>query len=141
MPFDALERRRAEISRHRENSARRAEVSAKFETVGAGAKEFEDRIDFGLTYTEEPHVAYGSALDLDHLAELLDLAPGTDPPLPLCSGMVTDWDRDDRDFYVGAWVAVRVFFPEAVTVDELVMSHYFTFSAIAIKDIPTEGEA
>ncbi len=136
--MDYLEQRRADIARHRENRARHAQMMAKFETVGQGGKEFEDRIDFGLTFIEEPHMGYGSALDLDELADLLDLEPGADPPLPLCSGMVTEWDRDDRDFYVGAWVAVRVYFPETVAVDELRMSHYFSFQATAIKDVPVD---
>lgn len=134
-----LERRRGEVERHRENSARHAQAFARFESVGVGAAEFEDRIDFGLTFIEEPFVTYGSSIDLDDVAERLGLEPGTQPPMPLVSGMVTEWDRDDRDFYVGAWVAVQVHFLGGDNLgDDFIMNHCFTFQAVALKDIPAD---
>lgn len=139
--LEEQERRRAEIERHRENSGRLAQAFAKFDTEGQGYVEFADRIDFGLTFVEQPYVTYGSALDLDDLADLLDLEPGATPPLPLASGFVTEWDRDERDFYIGAWIAVRVYFPmeDGVTADvEVPVTHYFTFTATAIKDVPLD---
>lgn len=135
--FD-LEDRRADIERHRENSARQAQAFAKFESIGVGSMEYEERVDFGLTFIEEPFVAFSSALDLDDVAEVLDLNPEVQTPIPLVSGMVTEWDRDDRDFYVGAWVAVQVYFLGGEDVGELAMTHYFTFQAIAMKDVPLD---
>lgn len=138
--FEDLERRRGEVERTRENSSRLAEAFAKFETTGQGTIEFEDRIDFGLTFIEEPYMAYGTQIDLDALSELLDVDPGTTPPLPLCSGMVTKWDQDDRDYYLGAWVAVIVYFPPGDTIAvpttiQPTMQHFFSFTATAMKDV------
>jgi hypothetical protein len=138
--FEALEGRRAEIERHAENAARLAQVFQKFETTGQGSIEFEDRVDFGLTFIEEPYMNYGAQIDVEALGDLLGLEPEVPPSLPISSGMVTAWDQDDRDFYTGAWVAVTVFFPDAaVPVDTAVyMNHHFTFTAIAMKDVPVD---
>lgn len=137
--FDELERRRGEIERHRENSARLAQAFAKFTTSGQGYIEYEERVDFGgLTFLEEPHVGFGSYINLDQLSDALDLKPKDQPPLPSASGFVTEWDQDNRDFYTGAWVAVKVQFnggdgvPFDLAVD---MRHYFTFTAVAMKDV------
>lgn len=139
--FDDVDRRAAEQDRNRENSARLAKAFAKFHSTGQGSIEFEDHVDFGLTFIEEPYVTYGSTIDLDGLGELLDTEPGETPPLPLASGMVTEWDQDDRDFYVGCWTAVRITFQPADAVDpalEVEMEHHFTFTAVAIKDVPLD---
>lgn len=139
--FEELERRRAEVERHRENRARIASAFGKFRTVGQGFIEFEEVLDFGLAFAEEPIVAYGTAMDLDDLGERLELEADEPVPVPLCTGMVTEWDMDDRGFYVGAWVGARVWFPAGeVPVDlNVVVEHYFTFTAIGIKDFPMEA--
>lgn len=138
--FEELERRRGEIERHRENSARLAQVFQRFETTGQGSVEFEERVDFGLTFIEEPYMNYGAQVDIEALQDLLGLAPEVQPSLPLSSGMVTAWDQDDRDFYTGAWVAVTVFFPDILVPPDtpVYMSHHFTFTAIAMKDVPVD---
>ena len=137
---DPLELHRAELARHRENAARVAMAFARFETLGQGTLEFEERIDFGLTYIEEPFVSYGCQLDMDVLASAIGLEDGETPPLPQSTGYVTDWDIDERGFYTGAWVAAAVFdgtglIPPDV---DVVIDHHFTFQAIAIKDIPLD---
>lgn len=135
------ERRDAERARHAENAARLAQAYWKFDSTGQGAIEFGDRVDFGLTFIEEPFVSFGAQLDLDALGDLLVTDPSETPKMPMVSGFVTAWDQDDRGFYVGAWCAVHVFFPTytAVAADVAVeMSHHFTFTAIAIKDVPID---
>jgi hypothetical protein len=140
--FEDLERRREEVERHQENSARLAEAFARMKSTGQGSIEFSERVDFGLTFIEEPYMSYGCYLDLDELDDLLDNEQGTtSPPMPLCTGFVTDWDRDDRGFYVGAWVGVRVWFPYESNVWpelELEIMHHYSFKAVAIKDVPME---
>ena len=150
MSWDPLEDRRADIERNRENGARLAQAFAKFESIGQGVVEFAEVVDFGLTFIEEPYITYGSQLDMDDLGELLDIPGGATPPLPLVSGYVTEWDQDERGFYVGAWVAARVYFPSQVAVEGestmtpvpldtlVVIDHHFTFTAIAIKDVPLD---
>lgn len=142
MIFDDLEARRAEVERHQENSARVAEAFARFRSTGQGSIEFPDRVDFGLTFIEEPYMGYGGFLDLDDLDDKLENEAGTTtPPMPICTGFVTGWDRDDRGFYVGAWVGVRIWFPYEANVWpelEIEMFHHYTFKAVALKDVPTE---
>lgn len=136
-------RRGEEVDRHRENSARHAQAFAQFHSTGQGALEFHQRVDFRTTFIERPFVAYGSEVDVDELAELLDHDSDTNdmPPLPLACGYVTDWDTDERGFYLGAWCAVRVHFPpeaEVPTTVPVEMYHHFTFAGIAMKDVPLD---
>jgi len=136
-----MERFRAENERQRENSARAAFAYAEYNSVGQGPFEFEKRADFGLTFVTEPIVAYGATIDLDALSDMLNVDPGITPPIPLISGMVTEWDQDDKGFWTGAWVAVRVHFPPTDLVDpalQIRCGHHFTFSAVAMKDIPLD---
>ena len=143
----ALERRRSEVERHRENSGRRANVYQRFKTVGQGSFEFKKRVDFKLIFIEKPFMAYGSYVDRDELANLLEIDDDdTYPSFPLTSGHVTEWDMDENDNYVGAWVGVRVYFPTVVAEGEIPVPvdalpeviHDFTFAARAIKDIPLD---
>ena len=135
-----LERHRAELARHRENSARLAVAFARFTTVGQGTIEFEERVDFGLTFIEEPYITYGCQLELDELADRLEATEDTTPTLPQATGFVTEWDIDDRGFYLGAWVAATVYDPTGgITSDiEVTIDHHFTFQAIGMKDIPLD---
>lgn len=140
--YDGLEQRRADIERHQENSARLAQAFARFEARGAGYVEFGDMVDFGLTFIEKPFVTIGSAIDLDALASDLNLdEEGDVPPIPLISGVVTEWERDERGFYTGAWVGAAVYFQPDVIIDEdvrTVIEVHYTFTAIAMKDIPID---
>lgn len=139
--FDELERRVAEKEAIRENSARLASSYARYSSDGQGTVEFGRRANFGLTFIERPFVSYCSVLDLDELGALMDIAGGEPVPMPLVTGFVTEWDTDDRGFYVGAWCGVRVWFPptDLVSYDiNPVIEHHFTFQAIALKDIPLD---
>jgi hypothetical protein len=142
MFFDDLEGRRADVERNEENSGRIAEAFARFKSTGLGSVEFPKRVNFGLTFIEEPYMSYGCHIDLDALDDLLDNQPGTKtPPMPHCTGFVTDWDRDDRGFYVGAWVGAHVWFPYEANVWpglQVDILHHYSFKAVAIKDVPID---
>jgi hypothetical protein len=138
-----MERFRAENERQRENSARLASAYADYLSDGQGSIEFGRRARFGVTFVDQPFVSYCAAVDLDALSEQLGLDPKDDAPIPVVSGVVTDWDQDDRGFWTGAWVGVNVYFPPTsavvVGVDINVRCHhFFTFTAVAIKDIPLD---
>lgn len=141
---DDLEHQRQEVDRHRENSGRLAQVHAVFESTGQGTTQHEKRINFELTFIEKPIVSYGCSIDMDALEDLLatDMeAEVDDTPIPLSTGYVTAWDQDERDFYVGCWVAASVMFSPLSLVSAEVMpviEHNFLFSGIGIKDIPPE---
>lgn len=164
MPLiDDLESRRVEAERHKDNSARPAASYARFTTTGQGTIEHPDRIKFDLTFIEEPVMAYGNFVDIDKMHEL---QVTRNPILPVCTGYVTEWDVNDRGFYTGCWIAVRVYFGyedfgiPITTVDptqadvntalnetrkaavekmnQAEIQHYFTFQGVGIKDIPLD---
>jgi hypothetical protein len=152
--LEDLDYRREVAERHRENAARHAQAFARFTSTGQGSVEYAERVDFDLTFIEEPIVAYGCFVDADELA---DLQNRSDVVLPNCTGFVTEWDKDERDFYVGCWVAARVHFPledfqeeteiilgetpfPTINTDmnQAVVKHFFTFQGVAMKDVPVE---
>ena len=142
--MDDLELRRRADARHHENRARLAHAYARFATEGVGSAQFEDVVDFGLTFIEKPFVAVGAEVDLDALAEALGLDEEDEAiPMPHVSSYVVEWDRDERGFYVGAWCAGVVTFPTgSATVPAdfvLEVTHNFTFSGVALKDIPIDA--
>lgn len=141
--LDDLDARRERQLNDKENSARLAHAFSSFTTNGQGTIQYEHRVDFGLTFVEEPAVSYGSYVDIDELAELLGIEDSDDAKLPLVSGFVSAWDQDERDFFTGCWVSVRVWFPpeDAVPFDAApAVDHHFTFAAVGMKDVPVDVE-
>lgn len=139
--IDAVENRRAEVARNRENRARLAQSYVVYTSTGQGSLRFRRPFSFGLTFVEEPRMSYGCVIDIDELGDKLDVEGGEVPTLPHSTGYVVDWDVDNRGFYVGASLAVRVTFP----VEDLVpvtlkvdIRHHFTFSGVAMKDVPVD---
>ena len=141
---DLIIEREAELARHRENKGRQAGVFASYETTGYGAVEFEDPVEFGLTFIQRPWMSFGCEIEPDHIRDLLELADGDELPcMPQVTGYVTAWDLDDARNYVGAWVAVTVTWPTdtvpAIPIDaQIDVTHFFTFSAIGLKTIPVD---
>jgi hypothetical protein len=144
--LDELDARRERTQQDHENSSRLAQSYAEITTEGAGTTHIEKRIDFGLTFIEKPAVTYACEIDLDKLADAEDIADSGDVELPTCTGFVIDWDRDERDFYLGAWVSITVYFPSSISgsgatlpagVPEII--HHFTFAAVAMKDLPVDN--
>lgn len=150
--MDDLEARRRADARHHENKPRLAFAFGEYESTGIGSEQFTKATEFGATFTERPFVAVGAQIDADSIAEAFDLDPDADVPLPHVTAYVTEWNRDERGFYTGAWCACTVTFPAEVLVapgdpptaiplpDDLVVKvqHHFTFSGIAMKDVPID---
>lgn len=118
-----------------ENSARQAFSWESYESTGLGVCEFEDAIDFGLTFIEKPFISYGYNVEnADELDEL-----------PRSTGGVYKWKQDGRGFYIGAHVFVVVdLFSDSVAPTPMfaevpVVTHHFTFTAVAIKDIGADA--
>lgn len=127
----------ADQSRNRENKGRLAQVFSRFRTQGQGAIEFEDSVNFGVTFIERPFVAVGHQVDLDQARDALNLHGNADVNLPQASGFVTDWDQDDMGHYTGCWVAVSVAYPIDYPVDaQIEIFHDFTWAGVALKDLP-----
>jgi hypothetical protein len=135
-PWGHIVRREGEGRQHLENTARLAEAYGFFETTGWGEFAVEACHKFGLTFVEEPVVAYGYSIDEDELIELR---------YPRSFGFVYRWKQDTRGYYVGAWVAfvVDTLSPALIagvpTEDPMYnLHHTFTFSGVALKDLPTD---
>lgn len=140
MAISPLNDRLAERARHQENRGRLAHAYSRFTTEGFGTVEFDACIDFGLTFVERPFIAVGHQIDADHAREMFDVAPDGEIYMPQCTGYVTDWDMTDKDHYVGCWVAVSVSPGLSTGTYPMVkIKHDFTWSAIALKDIPTDA--
>lgn len=135
-PWDSFRKHEANDRRHLENSARLAEAYGFFDTSGWGEFAFETCHKFGLTFIEEPVIAYGYSLDGDALVDLR---------FPRAWGMVYKWKQDVRGYYVGAWVAIVVDTLSPATIAAVPeddpgydLNHTFTFTGIALKDLPTD---
>lgn len=125
----AIEQHRGRVEQTRENSARYAQSYATYTTTGVGEHQFDEPNLFGCTFTDQPIVAYGFSLDGSQYVEGV--------PLPRCVGGVREWVRDARGFYVGAYVYLAVdTLPTDQEVPEYVIDHDFTFTAVALKDLP-----
>ena len=137
-----IETRRAADARHRENRGRLATAHARFETTGTGSTQFEDSVEFGLTFIERPFVSMGYTIDIDALAEALGIdEEDSEVPLPQVTSYVVEWDQDERGFFTGAWCAAVVAFAPDVVLPEgflVAVNHHFTFAATAIKDVPVD---
>jgi len=139
--MEEYDRRRERAAQDAENSARLAQSYAVFITEGTGTSHYEERVPFGLTFIEKPVVSYASMCDVEEIAGFFDVEV-EDIDLPHCTGYVVEWDQDERDFYVGCWVAAKVAFTGALPgegADNIVtVEHHFTFSAVGMKDIPPD---
>lgn len=141
--MDSVGAQQDEANRHAENAARLAQVYATFNSKGQGTIEHDQAIAFDLTFVERPVVSYASYCDTDELEDLLGLDTEVSEvtPLPVCSGFVTQWDQDERGFYLGCWIAARVYYPptDLVPTDAMPdIEHHFTFTAVAMKDVPPD---
>lgn len=143
-----LAQRETDLARDAANKGGPAMANCHVRTKGAGTFAFAKRIDFGLTFIEQPFPMFCSEVDLDDADdygfESGGNTPAGTPSLPQCTGYVTSWDTDDQGNWTGCWVAVSVVFPftppSSVPDTALPIKHYFTFAAVAIKDLSDNDE-
>ncbi len=137
--LEELEARHAARQRNAENAARHAFTFHRLESIGWGQIEFEDPLQFDLSFTRRPFMSYGYHVESDALIEY---------GYPHCAGLVTEWEQDAHGLYIGAWVAVSIQlgvanYPLSQEVAQedwpaYVVEHDFTFQAVAIKDLPLD---
>lgn len=128
-PFEELERRRGQLTRTAENSARLAFAYATYTSSGLGQFAYPTEVRFEVAFTERPFMAYGYYYALD----------GDDAVVtwPRSVGFVWDWNQDTKGLYIGASVAVIVDSPVVtVPTPAYALEHYFTFSGVAMKAFP-----
>jgi hypothetical protein len=121
----------------RENAARHAFAEMSYVSTGVGQQRVGKAMRFPIVFRESPQVATASAT--------IKLP---DPKLwhdPVGTGGVYAWLRDGNGNYIGAKIWVRV---DIHPVDDsstetppakVSTKHYFTFSGMAIKSVPTSG--
>lgn len=119
--MDALEHRRGYIEQLRQNTSRLAQSYNFVETVGAGMIRLPTVVRFHCTFIEKPVVAYGYTVESD-------LITGD---FPSAVGGVYSWQIDARGFYLGCYV-----FAVVTANSDPTIQHDFTFTGIAMKDLP-----
>lgn len=145
----ALTQHRGRIEQVRENTARTAESYATFVTQGLGQFVLADAAIFGCTFIDRPAVAYGCSLSED--ADGSDVLTPIEGNVPRGSGLVVKWIKDANNYYTGAYVVLVIDAPDApvqeagstttpviepISAPSYVLEHDFTFTGIAIKDVP-----
>lgn len=118
----AMEQRRGYVEQLRQNTSRLAQSYNFVETVGVGSLVLPEMVTFNCTFVEQPVVGYGCVLESKFVAG--DTLPGS-------TGGVFQWQTDVRGFYVGCYVYVVI-----TGAGEPQLQHDFTFTGIAMKDLP-----
>lgn len=119
----------------RENASRVANVEIQQRSYGVGQHRMDKPIVFPVIFRTEPHFTCGSAV-----------IAGPKPALchdPRGSSGVWGWQRNGRGHYTGAYCWLRVdceqiAFHTVVDLSKIVVQHYLSFSAVAIKDLPIQ---
>lgn len=131
--FGAQRRARDGDRQQDENRSRLAWSFKRLNSSGWGELRFAKRIDFDVVYIEEPFMSHGFYLEGD------DLVVGR---FPRVTAFVTEYDQDPAGNYTGAWVAVVIDTAGVqsgvppVPEPNYTMTHYFTFSGVALKVAP-----
>lgn len=123
---DAL---RAQVN---ENSARVARAYATQPVTNTGALIMDKAFLFDVTFVERPIFTYGSEYRGD--LSTVDFVVMT------CSATVYDWVQDDRDFYIGAYVGLRVD-SDVVFTGTAVTDFHLEWKGMAYKDVLKDVEA
>lgn len=119
---DAMEQRRGYIEQLRQNTSRLAQSYNFVETVGVGQIRLPTVVNFHCTFVQKPVVGYGYTVESDLI----------EGDFPASVGGVYAWQQDARGFYLGCYVFAVV----TATSDTTTIQHDFTFTGIAMKDLP-----
>ena len=124
----------------KENGARQASVEIRQPSSGAGQHRLTKPIIFPIVFREEPHFSFGSAVIRGPKASAGKYHD------PRGSSGVVGWKRQGK-YFTGALLWLRVDCDlvdptQDATAAELAgiqVQHYFTFSALAVKAVPTKA--
>lgn len=128
----ASESARKALENQRNNQAGPAVSEHQVKTTGVGNLRPADMIMFAVTFVQEPHFGYGSAL-----TKHPDPARWFDPS---ATGLVRSWVQDHQGMYVGARISLRIVIDadtaaEGTDFPRVEMLHFLTFSGIAFKPL------
>jgi len=116
----SLEARSGYLESVSENSARVARVSLVYQSTGHGEVKVEKAVKFPIHFIQEPSLTAGRVLAGG------DLVPGK---FPNADAGVWRWERDDRGFYVGAYL----YFVVDSNGQAYRMNHHVTFEGDSLK--------
>ena len=133
-PWEAQQQARAARERDLENSSRHGFASVEYDTTGWGEIVFEECFQFGVVFTQKPHMLYGFEVK----EEGNDLVATR---YPQASGFVYKWRRNKKGFYTGAWVGCTVFTANENIVTALPdpnysLTHFYLFTGMGTKELP-----
>lgn len=140
----AQDQDRADRIRHAENSGRTAFSAVTFDTSGVGSLILNQLVVFDTTFIRKPSVSTG--------IELVKEPDRTLHELPHATSGIYRWEKDERGYYVGAYVWVRVTCdpvldqngqvadPEAVALNPPVpkLRHHLVVEGLAYKKLPED---
>lgn len=120
----------------KENASRPAAVEIQQQSKGIGQHRITTPIVFPVIFRTEPHFTYGSAVISGPKATLFHDPRG--------SSGVWKWQRNGNGEYIGAYCWLRVDIDQIthttpVDLSKVLVQHYMTFSAIAVKSLPTKS--
>lgn len=132
-PWQNIRAHGARVQQANENGARHASSYTMIDSNGSGELLHPEVVEFDCTFIQEPIVAHGWALDGDELVK---------GSYPRVSAGVFRWRTNRRGHYTGAWLFFTVDVPGDLVDPETgnafgySINHYFTFSGVAMKDLP-----
>lgn len=138
---DSLSRQRDREHQFRENAGRQATAYVTYTTTGVGDTVLDSALALDTKFVEEPSVSTGVQM--------------TRPPnndyfqLPRATAGVYRWQRDDRGFYVGAFLYFAVdcpvhpefFFDQSLPEPKPRLIHYLRFTGLSYKQIGGDAMA
>lgn len=127
--YRALEGGRAEREQHRENSGRLASSYVDYLTEGVGTLIDGALLAFDTTYTAEPVVTTGVVV----LSPLPDPEATQQPVYPVVTAGVYAWERDNRGYYIGAYMYFVVGYIGTAGDASVRLRHHIVFTAPAYK--------
>jgi hypothetical protein len=130
---NSLSTTRSDLAAQAENTTRDAVVNITHISKGAGQQRVGPVVAFPVVFREVPHFACGSAVISNP-----DQVNWQDP---VGSSGITGWQVDDRGYYTGAFIWVRVdLYPvnsadTTLTPPVVQVEHHLSFTGKAIKDL------
>lgn len=124
---------------HRDNAARVMSLYVEYETTGDGRYMPKQPVLFSVPFLEQPSQTHGFVLDREPQKEIYDL--------PTVTSGVRRWERNQRGYYIGAYLYFNICCDFLDTYEPLsakippaspIILHHFVFNGLAYKVMSKE---
>lgn len=137
---DGLNRQRDRERQFAENSGRQATAYVTYTTEGAGDIVLDGALGFSTEFVEEPALATGVVLNKPPSEKFL---------MPRTTAGVYRWERNERGFYIGAFMFITVDIPPrpghegdpSLPKAKARLIHHFFFTALSYKQVGGDAMA